>query len=254
MRSRRPRGSFDPWRSPLVWKGLSIQAEGNICGSPEGRDKPLGDVLDGDGLKARLAAAQYRPHGGPPHEPRQHRDELIARAVDERRAEYGPLERAGAHDLLGLPLRLMIARARIGPGPKRAHVDVALDPGLVGDAQHIGGGQRMEALEGDPARPVLADDAHEVDDGRASFHGVDEALGLEHVSGYPIDGFESAQPRLRASADKAANKKAVLEERAYHRVAHEAGGAGDEDALHQGRIVARGRPIFSSDAAPGPLS
>jgi len=48
----------------------------------------------------------------------------------------------------------------------------------------------------------------------------------------------------RASADKAAHKKAVLEERAYHRVAHEAGGAGDEDALHQGRIVARGRPIF----------
>jgi len=101
---------------------------------------------------------------------------------------------------------------------------------------------------------VLADDADEMDDGRASFDGLGESLGLEDVTGHPVDGFESAQRRLGAPADETADEETVLQERAYHRVAHEAGCAGDKNALHQGRIVARARPIFSSGHAPGPLS
>src|SRR5207244_3755786 len=210
--------------------------------------------LDGDRLQSRLAAAQDRHDGGSPHEAGKRRDELITRPVNDRRAEDGPLERARAHALLRFPLGAVVPRARVRPGAERAHVQVALDARFMRHPQHVGGGQRMEALEGDAARPVLADDADEMDDGRASFDGRGESLGLEDVTGHPVDGFGSAQLRLGGPADETADEETVVQESAYHRMAHDAGAAGDAPGavalVGQGDRVLYRKPIGSRALVP----
>ena len=71
-----------------------------------------------------------------------------------------------------------------------------------------------------------------------------DADRTEHVTGHAIDGFEAAKQRLGARPHEAAHEEAMREERTHHGMAHEAGGSGHENALHDSRIVACRQVIF----------
>ena len=104
----------------------------------------------------------------------------------------------------------------------------------------------MQTLEGDAAPALLADDADQMHERAAALHARGEPIGLQHVAGHAVDGFEALEVRLGARPDEAADEKTLRKKCADDRLADEAGPAGHEHALRHGRIVARaGAPRFS---------
>src|SRR5262245_5205822 len=120
----------------------------------------------------------------------------------------------------------------MGPGTERAHVQIPADAGLVRHADHVERGLDVELLEGDAARPTLADDADQVSDRRAALDRGDQALRMQDVARHAIDRFEAAQIALRTRAHEAAHEETASEQRAYDVLADEAGASRDEHSLH----------------------
>ena len=67
----------------------------------------------------------------------------------------------------------------------------------------------MQALEGDAARALLADDADQVHEGGAALRARDEPVGLQHVAGDAVDGLEALEVALGARPDETANEEAA---------------------------------------------
>src|SRR5262245_28633347 len=151
-------------------------------GKTERAREAFRDLLHGNGLELVLPVAQYRDGGRAANETGEHRDELVLGTKDERGADDGPVERARAHHLLGLPLRPVVAGNRAGSRAHRAHLNVALDTDLARYAQHVGGGLRVEAIEAHPGGEVLADDPYEMDHASAALDGCGQGIRVEHVT------------------------------------------------------------------------
>jgi len=101
----------------------------------------------------------------------------------------------------------------------------------------------VQALEGDAPAALLADDPHEMDEGRAAFDAGREPVGLQDVTRYAIDRFEALQVVLGAFPHEAADEKSLRKKCADEVLADEPGATGDEHTLRHGRIVARARTV-----------
>ena len=192
----------------------------HALGRAQRADEAFRDLLHRDRLEPVATVAQHRHHGQPLDGAPQHGHEGVAASEDDGRPEDGPLEIARAHRLLRFPLRPVVSRAGVRPRAQRAHLSKALDAGRARELEHVAGGLEVQALEGDTAPALLADDADQVHERAAALHARGEPVGLQ---------------------EKTLRKKC-----ADDRLADEAGTAGHEHALRHGRIVARaGAPRFS---------
>src|SRR6185503_4381684 len=159
-------------------------------------------------------------------------------------------EVARPHRFLRGPLRLVIARAGAGAGAQRAHLREALDAGRAREREHVPRGLRVQALEGDPAPALLADDTDQMDEGGAALHARSEAVGLQDVTGNAVDGLEALEVVLGARPDEAADEKTLRKKCADDRLADEAGAAGHEHALRHEANRSTGSARRDFRAAP----
>src|SRR3989441_6327550 len=187
-------------------------------------------------LQARAARADHRNDGQAPQHPCQHRDEAVAAAVDDRRAEDRPREPARSDRFLGGPLGLVIARSRAGPRPERAHVNVAANTGFHGRAQHVYRALDVDSLERRVEGGLLTDDPDEVHDRVAAADVGIEATAHQHVALDALDGAEPLEIPLGAAADEAAHDVAFGAEGLDHCPTYETGPSGDKHPSHDAPI------------------
>ena len=118
--------------------------------------------------------------------------------------------------------------------------------------EDVDGPLGVDALEGDAGARMLADDAHEVDDGVAALDAFVERPPGRDVALDALDGAQTAQVALGAAPHEAADDAPLGAQRLDDRPPYEAGSAGNEDpadGLHAPQDTPR--PSRSVHGAPG---
>jgi hypothetical protein len=96
----------------------------------------------------------------------------------------------------------------------------------VGDAEHVDGLQALLVV------CVVGDDAGEVEDGAGARAGREQGVGPRHVARRALHA-EPVERVARAALEHAHGAPLLAQARHEH-APEEAGGAGDEDGLHDG--------------------
>ena len=194
-------------------------------GHVERRDQVAQQVVDGDGLHARVHPLRADHHRQALGEVADHLERDAARADHDRGAELGDGDPGLAQRLAGLLARAKVTR-QVGRGvAQAAEVDDASDAGRGrGAAEGPRRGQVALAIALAPGHGV-----HEVVGHADAGQRRPERLGAQHVAGDDLDatGPVAALEALRV-AHEHAHAPAGLEQARHQPAADVAGRAGDE--------------------------